>query len=100
MTLLSPQTHVIFPHLVVSNLKEYFPEPEKFLPERWIKRGEIGKIQKLIVFYSRCKCVQIISIQLMSQTVHMLVKKFIHSLAYRSDMEGGCVSDDDLQRMN
>ncbi|XP_055630416.1 probable cytochrome P450 49a1 [Toxorhynchites rutilus septentrionalis] len=34
-------THVIFPHFVVSNLEEYFPEPEKFVPERWLKRGEL-----------------------------------------------------------
>lgn len=34
-------THVIFPHLVVSSLEEYFPEPERFLPERWLKRGEL-----------------------------------------------------------
>lgn len=31
------QTHVIFPHLVVSNVDEYFPQPEKFIPERWLK---------------------------------------------------------------
>lgn len=36
------QTHVIFPHLAVSNSDEYFPEPKRFLPERWIKRGELS----------------------------------------------------------
>lgn len=41
------QTHVIFPHLVVSNLEEYFPEPERFLPERWIKRGEFSMYSML-----------------------------------------------------
>lgn len=35
------QTHVIFPHLVVSNLQQYFPEPDRFVPERWLKRGEL-----------------------------------------------------------
>uniref|UniRef100_A0A182XML5 Uncharacterized protein n=1 Tax=Anopheles quadriannulatus TaxID=34691 RepID=A0A182XML5_ANOQN len=34
-------THVIFPHLVVSNLQQYFPEPDRFVPERWLKRGEL-----------------------------------------------------------
>lgn len=35
-------THVIFPHYVVSNEEEYFPEPTRFLPERWLKRNEIA----------------------------------------------------------
>ncbi|TMW43664.1 hypothetical protein DOY81_011256, partial [Sarcophaga bullata] len=32
-------THVIFPHLVVSNDPTYFPEPKMFLPERWLKQN-------------------------------------------------------------
>ncbi|XP_037942055.1 probable cytochrome P450 49a1 [Teleopsis dalmanni] len=31
-------THVIFPHLVVSNDPAYFPEPKRFMPERWMKQ--------------------------------------------------------------
>ncbi|XP_017787115.1 PREDICTED: probable cytochrome P450 49a1 [Nicrophorus vespilloides] len=31
-------THVIFPHLVVSNIDTYFDQPETFRPERWIKK--------------------------------------------------------------
>ncbi|KAJ8968194.1 hypothetical protein NQ317_006796 [Molorchus minor] len=30
-------THVIFPHLVVSNIEDYIAEPDKFIPERWLK---------------------------------------------------------------
>ncbi|CAG9759686.1 unnamed protein product [Ceutorhynchus assimilis] len=30
-------THVIFPHLVVSNVDNYFKQPQKFIPERWLK---------------------------------------------------------------
>ncbi|KAK4877763.1 hypothetical protein RN001_010269 [Aquatica leii] len=30
-------THVIFPHLVVSNIEEYFDKPNEFIPERWLK---------------------------------------------------------------
>lgn len=33
-------THVIFPHLVVSNDPTYFPEPKRFMPERWMKNTE------------------------------------------------------------
>ncbi|KAK9877540.1 hypothetical protein WA026_018647 [Henosepilachna vigintioctopunctata] len=33
-------THVIFPHLVVSNSEEYFSQPEKFLPDRWLKNED------------------------------------------------------------
>ncbi|XP_055679852.1 probable cytochrome P450 49a1 [Lutzomyia longipalpis] len=34
-------THVIFSHLAASNSHEYFPEPQRFIPERWLKRGEM-----------------------------------------------------------
>lgn len=33
------QTHVIFPHYVVSNDEEYFRDPKRFSPERWMKSG-------------------------------------------------------------
>ncbi|XP_071452597.1 probable cytochrome P450 49a1 [Hetaerina americana] len=33
---------VVFPHYVVSNLEENFPQPERFLPERWLKSGAGG----------------------------------------------------------
>ncbi|XP_067632322.1 probable cytochrome P450 49a1 [Eurosta solidaginis] len=38
-------THVIFPHLVVSNDPTYFPEPKCFLPERWLKQSETSAQQ-------------------------------------------------------
>ncbi|EEB11516.1 cytochrome P450, putative [Pediculus humanus corporis] len=38
-------THVIFPHYVVGNLPEYFPKPQEFIPERWLKSssGKFGE---------------------------------------------------------
>nr|CAD7455655.1 unnamed protein product [Timema tahoe] len=33
-------THVIFPHLVVSNSTKYFQNPDTFMPERWIKKDK------------------------------------------------------------
>ncbi|KAM7343730.1 cytochrome P450 49a1 isoform 1-T1 [Cochliomyia hominivorax] len=38
-------THVIFPHLVVSNDPTYFPEPKRFLPERWLKQNETTNME-------------------------------------------------------
>nr|CAD7455929.1 unnamed protein product [Timema tahoe] len=32
-------TQVVFQHYVISNMDRYFPEPERFLPERWLKSG-------------------------------------------------------------
>ncbi|XP_055380217.1 probable cytochrome P450 49a1 [Condylostylus longicornis] len=37
-------THVIFPHLVVSNDSKYFTEPNKFVPERWMKFNEANEL--------------------------------------------------------
>jgi cytochrome P450 family 49 subfamily A len=31
------QTQVVFQHYVISNLEHYFPQPNQFLPERWLK---------------------------------------------------------------
>jgi cytochrome P450 family 49 subfamily A len=28
---------VVFQHYVISNLDHYFPQPDQFLPERWLK---------------------------------------------------------------
>jgi Cytochrome P450 len=48
------QTHVIFPHLVVSNIEENFPAPERFLPERWLKsdRCPVSAGQRIHPFVS------------------------------------------------
>ncbi|XP_031620366.1 probable cytochrome P450 49a1 [Contarinia nasturtii] len=79
-------THVIFPHLAVSNSNEYFPEPERFLPERWIKRGELSDVsgcphagQKIHPFvslpfgYGRRMC---IGRRFAENELHILVAKF------------------------
>ncbi|EFA07521.1 cytochrome P450 49A1 [Tribolium castaneum] len=41
-------THVIFPHLVVSNSEDYFHEPHRFLPERWLKTENACPMHKKI----------------------------------------------------
>ncbi|KAG5674551.1 hypothetical protein PVAND_004509 [Polypedilum vanderplanki] len=54
-------THVIFPHYVLSNKENYFPDPDKFIPERWIKNGkdsqkDIHRFVSLPFGYGRRTC--------------------------------------------
>lgn len=56
------QTHVIFPHYVLSNKESYFPEPSKFIPERWLKNDEesqkdIHRFVSLPFGYGRRTCI-------------------------------------------
>ncbi|CRL06719.1 CLUMA_CG019477, isoform A [Clunio marinus] len=59
---LTLQTHVIFPHYVLSNKESYFPEPSKFIPERWLKNDEqtqndIHRFVSLPFGYGRRTCI-------------------------------------------
>lgn len=52
---------MIFPHYVLSNKEEYFPEPNKFIPERWMKNEEesqkdIHRFVSLPFGYGRRTC--------------------------------------------
>lgn len=52
---------MIFPHYVLSNKEEYFPEPYKFIPERWMKnvkesQKEIHRFVSLPFGYGRRTC--------------------------------------------
>lgn len=56
------QTHVIFPHYVLSNKENYFPEPTKFIPERWLKcdaqsQKDIHRFVSLPFGYGRRTCI-------------------------------------------
>lgn len=31
------QCHVVFPHYILSHEERYFPSPEQFVPERWLR---------------------------------------------------------------
>lgn len=35
------QSHVVFPHYILSNEERYFPSPEEYVPERWLRDNEI-----------------------------------------------------------
>jgi cytochrome P450 family 49 subfamily A len=53
---------VIFPHYVLSNKESYFPEPTKFIPERWLKNEEesqkdIHRYASLPFGYGRRTCI-------------------------------------------
>lgn len=93
------QTHVIFPHLVVSNLAEYFPEPERFLPERWIKRGELSKSANVDII-SITLLIRSIILQVIHRVVRMLDKRFIRLSHYHLATAEECALAVDLLRMN
>ncbi|KAM3957190.1 putative cytochrome P450 49a1 [Aphomia sociella] len=38
-------SHVVFPHYILSNEERYFPSPEEYVPERWLRDNEITKKQ-------------------------------------------------------
>lgn len=78
-------THVIFPHLVVSNSERYFAEPERFVPERWIKSTDAAPAcphagQKIHPFvslpfgYGRRMC---IGRRFAENEMHILVAKLL-----------------------
>jgi cytochrome P450 family 49 subfamily A len=53
---------VIFPHYVLSNKESYFPEPSKFIPERWLKNDkesqkDIHRFVSLPFGYGRRTCI-------------------------------------------
>jgi cytochrome P450 family 49 subfamily A len=53
---------VIFPHYVLSNKESYFPEPTKFIPERWLKnedesQKDIHRFVSLPFGYGRRTCI-------------------------------------------
>nr|CAD7606413.1 unnamed protein product [Timema genevievae] len=76
-------TQVVFQHYVISNMDRYFPEPERFLPERWLKSGsclehastKIHPFASLPFGYGRRMCVGRRFAELEIQTV--ITKKTI-----------------------
>ncbi|XP_049876993.1 probable cytochrome P450 49a1 [Pectinophora gossypiella] len=36
-------SHVVFPHYILSNEERYFPAPDKYVPERWLRDRDIEK---------------------------------------------------------
>lgn len=37
------QSHIVFPHYIMSNEERYFPSPQEFVPERWLRDSDISK---------------------------------------------------------
>ncbi|GBP13823.1 Probable cytochrome P450 49a1 [Eumeta japonica] len=35
-------SHVVFPHYILSNEERYFPSPDEFVPERWLRDGDVS----------------------------------------------------------
>lgn len=31
------QSHIVFPHYILSNEERYFPSPQEYVPERWLR---------------------------------------------------------------
>lgn len=49
--LVSLQSHIVFPHYILSNEERYFPSPLEYVPERWLRDNEVtvkteGKLSK------------------------------------------------------
>ncbi|CAG9795631.1 unnamed protein product [Diatraea saccharalis] len=34
-------SHVVFPHYIMSNDEKYFPSPQKYVPERWLRDNDV-----------------------------------------------------------
>lgn len=37
------QSHIVFPHYILSNEERYFPSPQEYVPERWLRENEVEK---------------------------------------------------------
>lgn len=37
------QSHIVFPHYILSNEERYFPSPHEYVPERWLRDNEVEK---------------------------------------------------------
>jgi cytochrome P450 family 49 subfamily A len=75
------QTHVIFPHYVLSNKEEYFPQPHKFIPERWMKNDDesqkdIHRFVSLPFGYGRRTC---LGRRFAEAEMAILLSKVIHN---------------------
>lgn len=47
------QCHVVFPHYILSNEERYFPSPQEYVPERWL-RDDVTEYTRPSENISRC----------------------------------------------
>ncbi|KAI5633572.1 cytochrome p450 domain-containing protein [Phthorimaea operculella] len=36
-------SHIVFPHYIMSNEERYFPSPQEYVPERWLRDAEVDR---------------------------------------------------------
>ncbi|CAH0682356.1 unnamed protein product [Chilo suppressalis] len=48
-------SHVVFPHYIMSNEEKYFPSPQEYVPERWLRDNDVNQREVIRCSVSRSR---------------------------------------------